>query len=272
VPEPLSSTVSGSPAQLREPSCAVLIMSCDGYSDLWPPFFNLFWRYWSDCPWPVYLGTNQRSFSDERVVTIAAGETEWSQRLRFCLNRIDTDFVLLLLEDYFLDRPVSTSLLLQNLATLANLNGSQLRLFPIPGPDCRLSSHPALGTIHPRAAYRVSTQAAFWIRTHLLDLLADNESIWQFEWNATHRSRSLTARYYATNKPLIHYRQVVERGEWFRGAARYFRIQKIGCDFTARPIMNRRLALKRSITTAVRYFKLRLTARLRLLLGPRVEE
>jgi hypothetical protein len=79
------------------------------------------------------------------------------------------------------------------------------------------------------------------------------------------------ARYFATFKPLINYRQVVERGEWFRREAHYFGAQDIGCNFTARPVMNRRLALKRSITTALRYFKLRLFAQLRFRVS-RVEE
>ena len=45
---------AATPGQL----CSVLVPSCDAYADLWIPFFALFWRYWSDCPFPVYLGTN----------------------------------------------------------------------------------------------------------------------------------------------------------------------------------------------------------------------
>jgi hypothetical protein len=238
-------------------------MSCDAYSDLWLPFFNLFWRYWSDCPWPVYLGTTHRSFAGERVTSLKAGDTEWSQCLRFCLNHIDSDFVLLLLEDYFLVRPVSTAVLSEKLAMLDGFRGAQLRLFPLPGPDRKLATCPGIGEIHSRAAYRVSTQPAFWSRAHLLDLLVDSESAWDFEWNATKRSHNLAAAYYATYKPLIHYRHVIERGEWFRGAARYCKSQDIGCNLAARPIMNWRRAAKRFITTKIRYLKLRLTARLR---------
>jgi len=39
-------------------NCSILIPSCDKYSDLWRPFFTLFWRHWPDCPFPVYLGSN----------------------------------------------------------------------------------------------------------------------------------------------------------------------------------------------------------------------
>jgi hypothetical protein len=238
-------------------------MSCDAYSDLWTPFFNLFWRHWGDCPWPVYLGTNHRPFSDQRVASLATGDAEWSDRLRLCLESIDSDFVLLLLEDYFLDGAVSSRLLCDKLADLRSLGGAQLRVFPSPGPDRQLQSHPDLGIIDARAAYRVSTQAAIWNRSHLLQLLVGSESIWNFEWNATDRSRSSGATYYATYKPLIPYRQVIERGEWFRGAARYFARQKIGCDFSARPVMSRARALKRRITTTARNLKLQFGVRLR---------
>jgi hypothetical protein len=237
-------------------------MSSDAYHDLWKPFFSLFWRHWPDCPWSLYLGSEQRSFPDGRVTSLNAGNRPWSARLRFCLNHIQADYVLLLLEDYFLDRPVPTSVLKERLANLDALHGCQLRLFPHPGPDAPLSGFPELGIIQPHAAYSVSTQAAFWSRLHLLDLLQDEESIWNFEWNATQRSRQYTATYYSTYKPLIHYRQVVERGEWFRSAARHFGKQPIGCDFTARPIMSRRRAVQRVVITRLRNLTMRLKTRL----------
>lgn len=247
-------------ASPERPSCSVLVMSCDAYSDLWRPFFTLFWRYWPDCPWPVYLGTNHRSVADECVFSLCAGDAEWTQRLRFCLDHIDSDFVLLLLDDYFFDGPVDTAIVSENLAALARLGGYQLRLFPLPGPDRKLTRYRGIGIIHPRAAYRVSTQAAFWKRTHLLDILAGSESIWDFEWNATKRSRVHETGYYATYEPVIRYRQVVERGEWFRAAAVYFGKQQIGCDFRARPIISRGRAFKRSVTARLRHLKSRLGA------------
>lgn len=254
---------SVTPAHEPLPTCAVLVMSCDAYRDLWRPFFHLFWRYWHDCPWPVYLGTNKLQFDEERVISLAAGESEWSERLRTCLKQIEAEFVLLLLEDYFFDGPVSTTQICERLSTLRSLGGAQMRLFPLPGPDRKLETHPGIGRIDRRAQYRVSTQAAIWNRAHLAELLRDGESIWNFEWNATDRSRGSAAGYYATYKPLLNYRQVIERGEWFRSAARHFSQQSIGCDFAARCVMSLSTAFKRWVTTNARYIRLRFTARLR---------
>jgi hypothetical protein len=247
------------------PSCVVLVMSCDAYADLWAPFFNLFWRHWADCPWPVYLGTNQKTFGgDVRVTTVKGGHGTWSSQFRGCLEQIDAEFVLLLLDDYFLDRPVSTPLIFERLGSLSSLNGAMLRLFPMPGPDRKLQSHSEIGLIHPRAQYRVSLQAAIWNREHLHSLVNESESIWAFEWNGTERSRCFENEYYATVEAAVHYRQVLERGEWLRRAARYFREQQIGCDFNARSVMSRSRTFKRAITRTLRKCRSRVITAVRV--------
>ncbi len=234
-------------SQAGIPSCAVVVMSCDAYRDLWKPFFTLFWRYWPDCPFPIYFGTNAGSYEDSRVVTVALGDYEWSKRFRLCLEQIEADYVLLLLEDYFLDEPISNERFTRYLKMLRDLGGTVLRLYPRPGPDIEIPGHPELGRIHRKAPYRISAQPAIWRRIDLLDLLRDEESIWDFEWKGTTRSRTKTASFYSTYKTEFPYRHVLERGQWFRSAAHYYRAQQIGCDFTARRVMSPLTSLKKAI-------------------------
>ena len=222
-------------------------MSCDAYRDLWTPFFTLFWRYWPDCPFPVYLGTNHTRFDDRRVTSLPAGDHQWSKRLRAILSRIEADHVLLLLEDYFFIEPIATQDISQALCAFERLNGTVLRLYPSPGPDNPLNGHVTIGQIDRLASYRVSTQAAIWNKSRLTELLRDEESIWDFEWEGTARSQSLPDGFYATYKTALPYRQVVERGQWFRAAAHYFAEQQIGCDFSARPVMSPATAIKKTI-------------------------
>ncbi len=230
------------------PSGAVMVMSCDAYRDLWTPFFTLFWRFWPDCPFPVYLGSNRASFNHSRVRTLAGGDSSWSKVLRLSLERIDAAYILLLLDDFFLDRPVDHETIGRHLQTLDALHGTVLRLFPHPPPQTTLlPAHPDLGRLSPAAEYRVSAQAAWWNRTELLALLRDEESIWDFEWNGTARVRNIPDGFYSTYKKALSYRQVIERGQWFWGAARYYARQQIGCDFTARSVMGPGKALKKAI-------------------------
>lgn len=232
------------------PSCAVMVMSCDAYRDLWTPFFTLFHRFWPDCPFPVYLGSNHAVFEDSSVTTLRAGDATWSEVLRSALERIDAEYVLLLLEDFFLDRPVANEVVLHNLRALHSLRGVVLRVFPHPGPDSAVPGYPEIGLLHPVAPYRASAQAALWKRTGLLALLRDDESVWDFEWKGTLRTRNMGGGFYSTFQPAISYRQVVERGQWFWAAARYYRRQDIGCDFRARSVMSPWRALKKTLHRA----------------------
>jgi glycosyltransferase involved in cell wall biosynthesis len=234
------------PSGSASASCSILVVSCDRYRDLWRPFFHQFWRYWPDCPFPVYLGTNSATWDGPRVCTLATGADEsWSKNLKFFLSQIRSRYVLLLLEDFFLDGPVATSGLFEHLETLEVLGGTVLRLVPNPPPDVSLENHPAVGAIHRLAPFRVSAQPGIWNRSGLMAILRDNESAWDFEHLGTARSRKDSGGYFCTHEASLRCRHVVERGKWFWPAARYYRKLDIGCDFAARPTMSALKAVKK---------------------------
>lgn len=186
---------------------------------------------------PVYLGTNSQTAALGGVRFLHAGADErWSWRLRFFLETIETDYVLLLLEDFFLDQTVSSSQFREQLNLLRVLDGTSMRLFPNPPADY---IEQGIGVLHSRAAFRVSLQAAIWNRARLLELLVDDESPWDFETSGSVRSQRHATGYFCSGKPVIHYQHVVERGEWFRFSAQQYSAQGIGCDFAARPVMGR---------------------------------
>jgi hypothetical protein len=184
---------------------------------------------------PVYLGTNCAHADVAGVTILNAGEDEaWSRRLRYFLQTIDTSYVLVMLEDFFLDRRVSNAEILRQIELLQRLDGVALRLFPNPPADYFLDG---VGILHVQSPYRVSLQAAIWNRRRLMDLLVDEESPWEFERRGSKRSRALSGGFYSVAKAVIHYQHVVERGEWFRSCARRYGAEDIGCDLRVRPVM-----------------------------------
>jgi hypothetical protein len=237
---------------LTPSSCSVLVSSCDAYSDLWTPFFTLFWRNWPDCPYPVYLGANQARYDHPRVRTLQAGPDEsWSANLRFFLDQLGSEYVLLLLEDFFLVKPVPPLAVSDQLKALDALRGTVVRLFPNPPPHMRMQGHAGIGSIHRFAPFRVSAQAAIWRRSDLLGLLREGESAWEFERNGTIRSQSRADGFYCTYEAILQYVHVVEQGRWFRSAVRRFGSADIGCNFEARPVIPRGLSLKKSARSAI---------------------
>ena len=236
-------------------TCSVLVSSSDAYSDLWTPFFTLFWRNWPDCPYPVFLGTNREHFEHPRVRILNAGLDEsWSKNLRSFLSRIDSEYVLFLLEDFFFVKRVSTASISEQLNALRSLNGTMLRLFPNPPPHQPVSGYAGIGSVHRLAPFRVSAQAALWKRTDLLALLVDGESPWEFERKGTLRSQNSAGGFYCTYKPVLPYIHTVEQGRWFRSAARRFEREDIGCNFDARGVIPASVSVKKAMHSLIRYF------------------
>src|SRR5688572_15493980 len=112
-----------------EKDTAVLILSCDKYADAWMPFFTLFRKYWPSCNFPVYLGTNELDFNFPGVTTIRSGKAcDWSNDTKSILDQIPERYVIVLLEDYFLERPVDTEWLAACLAFTKEKDASFMRI------------------------------------------------------------------------------------------------------------------------------------------------
>jgi hypothetical protein len=226
--------------------CGILIPSWDGYADLWPPFFELFWKYWPDCPFPVYLGSNAKTFDDPRVTTIHAGSGGlWADRVRSQVASVDHDYVMLVLEDFFWRAPTRTDQVIDCLTALQDLGGHMMRLTNRPPPDRAVPGYLRFGEIAAGAPYRVSTQVTIWRRESLLDLMRPNESIWEFELKGSRRSDAIGDGFYCTWRQLVPYGyHVVERGKWLRHEAKRLSKNGVKCDFAARPIMSPTEALR----------------------------
>jgi hypothetical protein len=222
---------------------AILIPSCDKYSDLWPPFFHLFRRHWSDCPYPVYLGVNNLTFKQPNVKILTSSHgIVWADSVLDFLECIPEQHVLLWLEDFFLRRPVSSQKIAKVYDDFVAMEANMIRLVRRPGPKTLLPSS-YLGVVEPGSEYRVSTQATIWRKDILTSLIVKGESIWQFEVNGSRRSDNIHDGFYAVQQDLIPYRHhVVERGKWFPWEALRFGMMNIGCDFSRRPVMSVREA------------------------------
>jgi hypothetical protein len=238
-------------------SCALLVVSSDGYQDLWEPFFRLFREYWPDCPFPVYLATQTATadLAGVQILHAKGSDTSWSGSLRSFLNQLDCRNVLLLLEDFFLCDKVSSAEILRNLATLRALDGTVLRLYPNPPPTIKLPGQRALGEQHRLAPFRVSLQASVWDRKALLALLKDGESPWEFELQGTIRAQAQPRGFYCVWRAALPYRHVLEKGQWFWSAARHYQRLNIGCDFTKRPVMSPLTAVRKSVVVNLRRWR-----------------
>jgi hypothetical protein len=167
--------------------CTVIVCSCDKYADLLKPFSELWKKFWPDCPFPVLLVTE--SAPGEPLCfarTIACGKGgNWCDRLVRALGEIDTPYVLMLCDDYYLEKPVDTKRMLRRLSQIKEFDAFNLRMIPNPRPGSDNATPFGNGTdlmrYKPMTAYCIATQSGFWNKEFLKKLATGKASIWEFE-------------------------------------------------------------------------------------------
>ena len=221
-------------------NCSVIVSSCDSYEDLWKPFINTFNKNWGDCDLKKYFITENKELIDTEFLTIKCGlNKNWTDRLLYTLSTTDDDYIILMLEDFFLRSKIDNNKIHYFVNYIKKYNLNMIRLIKRPEGYHSNINHPELMEIKNNDLFRVSTQATIWNKEVLKNLLEKNENIWQFEINGTLRSK-LFNNFFCVKKDVMTYRHhVVERGKWFPWYALYFGlINRVGIDLKKREIMN----------------------------------
>lgn len=239
--DPVFTSLSDRDSDFVEEELAVVVSSCDRYSDLWTPFFFFFFRYWEDCPYPIFLVANHKKYNDPRVTTVLVGEDlDWSSNLKRALLDIRYPYALLLLDDYFLKGPVNSKRIHDLFLYMKQKEAGCLRLFPSPGPDTPCQDNKGVGEIAVGARYRISLQAAIWRKETLLELLREGESPWELEIKGSRRADDVEVPFLSVSRedpwPLPYLCTAVVRGKWNREAVRYCREAGVQIDLTSRPV------------------------------------
>jgi len=205
-------------------SLTIIVASCDKYSDLWMPFSTLFRKYWPDCPYEIVLVTESPAQSNpdhvfHRTVPCGIG-TGWGDRLSQSLEQVQTPYVLLLCDDYFLCDNVNTAVINDFVKLAQKHNAGNLRLLENPTFTNTFSEAEQLGEYKKMTAYCVSTQAGIWDTRFLQNLAKGYASIWQFERNGSFAAERLTQPFIGTRAYYFPFEDVVHKGQWERHGIR----------------------------------------------------
>lgn len=218
-------------------SLSIVVVSCDRYADIWPHFFQLFHKYWPDCPYQVFLGSNHLEYNDQKVTNILTGDDfNWADSTKKMIEMVPTEYLLMILEDFFIRKPVDTEKIANCLVSLKELNGGYLRLRPFPKPDHVIPGYPEIGLIDKEAPYRLCLQAAIWRKELFLQLVQPGESAWDMEINGSKRSNEFKG-FYCTWDSLIKYRAGITLGKWAPIGVKIMEEENMQIDYTRRSKM-----------------------------------
>ena len=225
---------------MKNGDCTVLVTSCDAYRDVEGPFLQLFRKYWPDCPFELVVNGETGCVDGfDRFILSGKGKS-WSEMLVEALERIDTPYVIMLMNDYYLVSPVDTGLVLRRLCEAKDRDALNYRLCPKP----------------PRAvkntAYSVSCQAGIWNRGFLLDLAKRTRSAWEFErYGSFMFDESDSRPLLVTATKEFPFIDAVHKGYWEKFGVECLASNGIDYDFSLRGLPPLRVRIAESLKSLV---------------------
>lgn len=111
---------------MKDSKVAVLVNSCDSYSDIWQYFFFFVNKHWKNCPYEFYLNTETLTYdyttpcgASLKILNSKTG-TPWSKRLIMALDTIDEEYIIHILDDSFLLQDVNQDMINKCLSDMEN--------------------------------------------------------------------------------------------------------------------------------------------------------
>lgn len=207
-------------------SFAVLVLSCDKYSHVWPGFFQSWKKYFPSCQYPVYLGSNSVSYHGAGVKTLLTGDDpDWSTSLLRILNQIPERRIFIILEDLLLASPMDASAFQGAVQFMEKNQAKHIKYYIPLAPDQDVPGEP-FGIYERGRPYRISV-VGFWDKDYLKSLLIPGESPWNFEILGSYRT-SYTDGFFMMKTKLCDFANMIEKGRWYPAALRW--AEKEGLD------------------------------------------
>ncbi len=195
---------------------SILINSCDKYSDVWQIFFPLFFKYWPDCPWDIYLGSNEKTYNDPRVIPILVGkDNSWAESAYKMVSALPTDNFLFFLDDFLIFWKVDTFKVIHIYKIFQKLNANCIRLRNSPVINNTVHGFSEIVERPKGESNRIALDVAFWKRDFFIKMLKFGENPWQMEINGSIRSNKYNG-IYSTKEWIIIRRNGLEGGKWMR--------------------------------------------------------
>lgn len=191
---------------------SILVLSCDRNRELLESFFKYFDYYWEDCPYQIYVSMEKCSEinrSDVNILNYYKNDN-WGERIIESLKRIDTENVLIILDDFFIEEKVNSKSIEElNQFMLSNSNITNFVLSDTRQENSR--SNLVLDNYIERrrfGKYKAVFQMSIWNKDQLISLLHPKENAWEFEIFGNMRSFLTKNKFYSlidnNNKPISY--------------------------------------------------------------------
>ncbi len=194
----------------------VIILSCDKYSDLWDGHVKMIRKHWCERSVRTILVSESncgKSYDDIEIFE-AGNNTEFSERLGAALKNTKTDFVLIVLDDYYLTADVSNSELARLTDIMKRKRIDYLRLYSLPHQKNKIDGFSDLYMVDlNRSSYAVNLFPAIWKTEFALSTVGVPASAWEYEVSLTPTAISRGTLCAMTYAPYYRVNDIIRKGK-----------------------------------------------------------
>lgn len=210
-------------------------MSCDRNRDLFSLFHHCIEKYWCDHPKIIYC-TETITNPYYKTINKNYPLNRWTRRVYDAVKEIDSDYILLTVDDLFIREKVDTTRLL-SLCDYVKDNVAALNLeFSFDKGDIALNDE--ILVRNNNGAYKLSCMCQIWHREAILDLFNCDKDPWRFEKDNEAKDYtyliSKNGNYLNWGKRRDNWRWGIVRNKWVDECKCFFDKEGIIIDYTIR--------------------------------------
>lgn len=229
----------------------MLILSCELFSDLWDAHVKQLEKFWPDRGMDTYIVTDaEHPAQFERVKVMATGAgLEFSERLAIALEQVDSEYVFITLDDYFLRKQVSNEKI-TGLVSMMDAEGlDYVRLFkrPTKATGKQLQGYPGVYGVNTERVYSVNLYSGIWRTSFMKKTVRDVRDPWRFEVSLAKIAKEMGAKCAVSLNRDFVILDVVRKGKILNKANRY--LKKHDLYHGPRPVQSRWYEFKLGVRT-----------------------
>lgn len=214
---------------MLEDKLTLVIHTCDKFSDLWDTHIELLEKNWSDRNIETLLVTDEKTekiYKNIRILSTGS-KYELSSRIKAMLPYIETEYVLVTLDDYFPIYPIKTEEIKKIIDAMDKENLDYVRLFKRPNSNKRMLGYDSLYEIDLNGKkdtyYQINMYVGIWRKSFIEKTVRDEKDAWCYEVSLTKIARQEQLKCAMSKGKEFEILDVVRKGKLLHKANRYLK-------------------------------------------------
>lgn len=207
----------------------VIINTCDAYQDVLRLFLCALNEYWKDCNFRIIINTEsaQYDFNDPKIHVANYikhnGIDKWGDRLRRVLESVDSEFVLVLYDDFVLEGRVDSEGINKAIELLSSEREASVvylinTALPVEDKEDKLFLQ-----IKNKSDFIINSAPSIWRKKDLMRYTGSNDNPWAWEVFGSYRTFNCSNVFYTLNPRSndifpYNYKKggAIYRGKWVK--------------------------------------------------------